>query len=264
MSLQETEAIVLKRKDFGDTSLLVTFYTRDFGKIKTIAKGARSAPRKFGESLLPFTRDYLEFYLRSGKDLYLIKRCEVLYSFPRIREDLLKTSYVHYFVELIDQMVKGEEKDISLYRLLYRALYLLEEREEVEVLARGFEAHLLRILGYQPFLQYCVSCRGAVFNPRFSALLGGILCPKCQFKDVGSISISRGVLSAARYLQRMDLGKIFRLKFHPSLGKELEGLFRFYLTFLIGGKIKSLAFIDHLRGTTYSLKLVEGGNLRQK
>jgi DNA repair protein RecO (recombination protein O) len=86
--LTKTEVIVLKSMKYRDTSKIVTFYSRKFGKLKGIAKGARSANNKFGSSLELMTHSMLLIYKKEHKDLHLISQCDAINSYRNISNDL--------------------------------------------------------------------------------------------------------------------------------------------------------------------------------
>ena len=87
MAIVTSEGIVLKTHALGDTSRIVTVYTRDHGLRKLVAKGARKTPSRFGYALEPLSRSRLVFYLKADRDLHLLSRAEVVDALgSRIRE----------------------------------------------------------------------------------------------------------------------------------------------------------------------------------
>ena len=79
--LTKTEAIVIRSMKYGDSSKIVTFYTRQFGKLKGIAKAARRSNNKFGSSLEPLSHVMLVVYKKDHRDLHLISQCDSIQSF---------------------------------------------------------------------------------------------------------------------------------------------------------------------------------------
>jgi hypothetical protein len=78
MAIVTTEGIVLKTHALGDTSRIVTVYTRDHGLRKLVAKGARKTPSRFGYALEPLSRSRFVIYLKPDRDLHLLSRAEVV------------------------------------------------------------------------------------------------------------------------------------------------------------------------------------------
>ncbi|MCD5397389.1 DNA repair protein RecO [candidate division NPL-UPA2 bacterium] len=248
MPIRKTEAIVLRSRDWSKSSKIVTFYTHLFGKVSGIAKGAMRPKNKFGGSLELFSVLTLIFYEKEGRGLQIISECMLKEPFQEIREDLSKLAYASYLVELVDRGVKGKEEAEGLFQLLFASFRLLKKGVESKLVARAFELHLLRILGYRPHLADCVSCRHKTEGnePKLSFSLGGILCPQCGDGHKEAVNISPGILSLMRQLSRMELTKLERLKVSSNLHNDLEALLRGYITFLYEGELKSVKFLKQL------------------
>lgn len=76
MSIEKSPAIVLKRRDFRETSLIAEFYTRDFGKLSGLLKGIKAEPAKFASTLEPFSHNEIIFYRKSNSSLHLVSQCD--------------------------------------------------------------------------------------------------------------------------------------------------------------------------------------------
>ena len=92
-----THAIVIRSINYGESDKIVTFFTKDFGKLKGIAKGARRSKKRFQNALGSFFSSPA-YLLRSGRNgAVRAERCDILNSFPKIREDLKKIIYGNLF-----------------------------------------------------------------------------------------------------------------------------------------------------------------------
>ena len=85
MALQKTQGVVLKREDIRETSVILTLYTRDFGKLNFISKGVRKPEEKFISAYELFALDNIVFYERKKKDLFLLSQCELINFFPNTK-----------------------------------------------------------------------------------------------------------------------------------------------------------------------------------
>jgi len=117
-----TEAIVIRRRDIGEADRLLTLYSPSVGKIRVVARGARKPlSRKTG---------HVELYMRStfqlarGKGLDIVSQVELLDSYRPIREELVKSSYASYLVELLDQFTADSDPDPDKYHLTQRSRVL--------------------------------------------------------------------------------------------------------------------------------------------
>jgi DNA repair protein RecO (recombination protein O) len=111
-----TEAIVLRRTDFGEADRLLTVFTPERGKIKLIAKGARRpTSRKSGHVEL-FSHG--QFLVAVGRELDIITQAETLEPFLPLRNDLLRTTYAYYLAELSDAFAAERDENRPLFELL--------------------------------------------------------------------------------------------------------------------------------------------------
>lgn len=242
-----TEAIVLRRIDFGEADRLLTLYSRDWGKIKAIAKGARKPQsRKTGHVEL-FMRT--EFLIARGRDLGIITQAEMVESYEALRGDLIRTTYASYAVELLDRFTAEEDKNPRLYSLLNEALRWFAGAPDLRLVARYYELRLLALAGYQQQLFRCVSCGQAIEEQDqfFSAELGGLLCPSCRDADRRAQPISAVAVKVFRYLQTRSWDTVHVLSLKPALHRELETLMHYYLTYVLERNLKSIDFLHRLR-----------------
>jgi len=242
-----TEAIVLKRRNFGEADRLLTLYTREFGKLQAIAKGARKPQsRKTGHVEL-FMRS--QFLLAEGRDLHIITQVEMVDAYPALREDLVRTTYASYAVELLDRFTVEEDANQDIYLLLSKVLGWLEESDDVRLPTRTYELRLLGFTGFQPQLFQCVSCNESIQEQDqfFSAELGGLLCPDCRQSDFSAKPISAVAVKVLRYLQTRPWDTVKSLQLKRPLYAELETIMHFYLTYILERNLKSIDFLNRLR-----------------
>jgi len=244
----KTEAIVLKRTNLGEADSIITFYTPNLGKIRAIAKGVRRPKSKLGGHLDLLTQSSL--LLAQGQNLDVITQCQTIESFLPLRSDLWRTSCAIYVVELVDQFTAEEVENYPIYRLLQTALLRLCEAQSNELVLRYFELQLLSHLGYQPELHQCLNCRAPLALGRnlFSISGGGVVCPNCVKKEQLGRPISVDAIKVMRFLLKNDISSASRLKVSLDLSRELEQLMREYIRYLLEREVKSVGFLDRLRG----------------
>ncbi len=266
MGIQKTEAIVLKRQDLRETSLVAAFYTKDFGKIKGVLKGIKGPKSRFLSFLQPFTHNELIFYERASRDLNLVSQCELKDLFPSIRQDLAKIAHAYYLIELVDELTADHDTNPELFESLLSSLRLLSVDEGGKV-ASIFEVKLLKSLGLGPSLASCVRC-GAKFDEtlllfaqgrpqhlstkngeiRFSHVLGGLLCDRCFREDEKAIPVLKGTIASISHIGQMGWDEATRLKLSLDVAANLREVLGNFLTFQIGKRLKSLDFIVKIRG----------------
>jgi DNA repair protein RecO (recombination protein O) len=245
--LYRTEAIILKRSDFGEADRLLTLYTPKLGKIRAIAKGVRKpTSRKSGHVEL-FTHSQL--LIAKGRNLDIVTQAETIHAFRLLREDLLRTTYAYYAAELIDLFVEEGIENRPLFNLLLAMLGWLSEASDLDLTTRFFELHLLSLLGYRPQLFQCVACRRQIEPATnfFSPADGGILCANCGENHRGAKEITLTALKVLRFLQTRDYDTCCRLHLSPPLHRELEKVMYDYITYILERSLKSVKFLNTLR-----------------
>jgi DNA repair protein RecO (recombination protein O) len=242
-----TEAIILRRSDFGEADRLLTLYARDRGKVRVIAKGARKPQsRKTGHVEL-FMRT--RFLIAEGRNLDIITQAETVEAYVALREDLVRATYASYAVELLDRFTPDEDKNPQLYDLLADALRWFAVTRQPLLAARFYELHLLQLAGFRPQLFHCVGCSEAIVeqDQLLSGELGGLLCPGCAAADRGAQPISAAAVKVLRYLQSRSWDTVRQLSLRRALHAELERLMHFYITYLLERDLKSTEFLHRLR-----------------
>jgi len=248
-----TEAIVLRRQDFGEADRLTTVYSPQHGKLRLVAKGVRRIHSRKAGHLEPFTR--VTLMIAQGRDLDLITQAEAIETYPQIRSDLIRLGQASYLLELLDRFTFEEgEGNQALYQLLLITLERLAlGKDESAAILLYFEFRLLDLVGYRPELNRCVEC-GKPTQPEnqlFSYQQGGVLCPRCGIDRRGSKPISLAVLKLMRYYQRSDFATASKARIPSLLFCEVEDLMEGYLSYLLEQRLKVPAFlrkIRHLKG----------------
>jgi DNA repair protein RecO (recombination protein O) len=243
----KTEAIVLRHAEFGEADRILTLYTLYSGKLRAIAKGVRKPTSKIGGHVESLT--HCSLMLSRGQNLDIITQSQTINSFLPIRRDLWRTSCALYLAELVDAFAAENVENQPIFRLLLDAFHRLGEVRHTELILRYFELHLLSYLGYCPELQECLNCKSPlepVVN-LFSASGGGVLCPACADTEPVTSPISVNVLKVLRFFQNSDLATACHLKLSPELSRELEGLLRQYIRYLLERELKSTEFLNRLK-----------------
>jgi len=239
----KVEAVVLRHSDWGEADRLLGLFTREKGKLRVIAKGARKIRSRKAGHLEPFTR--VTLMLARAHDMPIVTQAETVDAYQPLREDLVKTGYAAYVIELLDRFTYEEGENPPLYTLLVDTLARLAVEADVWLLLRYYEVQLLDALGYRPELSYCTACHTEI-RPEdqfFSADAGGVLCPNCGPGRPGSRPVSLEALKYFRHFQRSSYAVASRAHPTPPARVELEVLLQYYLTYLLERGLNSPSFI---------------------
>jgi DNA repair protein RecO (recombination protein O) len=162
VGLQSSEALILDVMDLHDRDRIVTFLTRELGKKKGVAQGARAKHSRFGGQLQPLAKVAVTWFDKEGRDLCRISSVELIRTAHPVQEDLEGLLLGSYLVDHMLEFAQEGEASDPLYRLLDSTLEALLAGVDRDVAARYFEAWVLRLAGVFPVPRSCPSC-GAPF-----------------------------------------------------------------------------------------------------
>lgn len=247
MSIHKTEAIVLKRFDFRETSMIANFYTLDFGKISGILKGIREEPAKFASTLEPFSYNDIVFYKKRNSSLHLISQCDVKNNFDAIRQNIGKIGNGSIMMELLDALVAIEDKNEDIFNLALDSLKELEATNNPSRIMTIFKIKALSLSGFKPHFDSCVSCDARILGlSKFSLMLGGLLCQQCYTKDMSARSIFRGTVATVLHIEKNNFRDCLSLGMNPQIKKELEFILNSFLNFHLEKELKSQKVLNKL------------------
>ena len=247
--ITKTEAIILKGMKYRETSKILTLYTREFGKISVIAKGARSPKSKFGSALEPMNYVLAVFYKKDNRDLHLLAQCDLMKSFRGISEEMDRLHAAMAVVELVNAVSHAEEQNEKLFTTTVEALEKINRATKNALhVFYCFEMRLSDILGFRPNFSTCFGCGEDIETVPGTKDIelhlsgGGAFCADCSHKSLGQGRISLAGLKSLQRLQEMeDIGGATRLALSPSVRNEVSGTLRRFLQSHIDGlhKLKS-------------------------
>ncbi len=167
MPLHETDAFVLRTFTIKEADKVCVFFTRDAGKLRGVAHGARRLKSRFGASLEPFTEVALVYFQKENKELVSVSNCEILRSqfVEGMSSEML--GVMHYLAELVIEFIPDHEPNLRVYRLISATLAALrqigamnaeERNENLPVITRYFEIWMLKLAGFFPDWKRCGLC----------------------------------------------------------------------------------------------------------
>jgi DNA repair protein RecO (recombination protein O) len=245
---ERTPAIVLRGRPHGESDKIVTFLTKDWGKVTGIAKGAKRSQRRFVNVLEPFTHIQLRFRPTRTDELAFIFGCDLLQNFRGPSRDLQCFAIASYVCELVDVMVTGREAGQEIYTLLLKSLQTLEEVGNVSrTFLPTFELLLLTHTGYAPHLTDCQQCgRDANIKEApwvFSPSIGGLLCSHCRDQGGAVVALSGDTVHFLAATQNRDIAAILSTVASLQVSRELRALTGSMLSRHLHRPLKSRAFL---------------------
>jgi len=248
MPIQKSLAFVLRKQELRETSLILTFYTKDFGKIKGILRGVRGPRAQCGGANIEiFSLDEIVFYERKRGGIFTVSNCDLIDYFYPVRKSLEKLACAAYMVELLDSVTVLGGANEGAFELLSNSLKLLSGESSAKRAARIFEIKLLSLLGLMPTMELCAGCGRRIEKDfRFSFHNGGLICDKCYAGDRNARPILAGTAKFIEHIRSYPFEKAERIKVAREVGRELEMILRRFLDYHIERRLKTVKFLSDI------------------
>ncbi len=236
MTLYRAQGVVLRTHKLGEADRIITFCTRERGKVRAVAKGVRKTKSRFGGRLEPISHLNLQLY--EGRELDIVTQAETIDVFSKVRTDLDRSRRAISMLEVVDHVAQEHEPSARLYQMLVGALRSLEEVDS-PLIVGSFFWKLLALEGLSPILDMCASCGTKEDLVAFDLTQGGVLCRACRTGR----SVSPGALDLLRRVLGGDLARVLR-EDPTGAGYEVEHLADESMEIHLERRLKSRHVLD--------------------
>ncbi len=185
--LLKTEAIVLRKLNYGDTSKIASLYTEELGRLSVIIKGGRASKSKIGMIIDPLNTVQIVLHNKETREIQLVTQADLILSPTLIKDDLERIKFASGVAELIFSLIPEHDPNLRLYRGVKKMLSLMNDPgENPKILFIRFFLFLLKEIGYGIETERCSDC-GREFNGAEGASYSfqkGIVCNTCKENHV--------------------------------------------------------------------------------
>jgi DNA repair protein RecO (recombination protein O) len=249
MGLGKTAAVVLGGFPLGETDRAVTFFSREFGKIRGVARAARRLRSRFTGALELLTLGELVFFDTGRSELVRIDHFDVQEPFERLRADLDRLGQAAWMAECVLRLTADRDPNVAVYGLLVRALRSLQGGAAARQVAVVFGLRCVEALGHRLRTDACVACGRRIAVERGPVAIdpeaGGTLCPACGDGARDAVRIAPGSLVALRRLRTLSWAEAAAAG--PGRATdELRELLDMQVTRLIGQPTRTTRFVREL------------------
>jgi len=244
-----SEGIILKRVDFGEADRLITIFTKNKGKITSLAKGIRRIESRRSGNVELLNKAKLFF--AESRSLPILTEAESLETYPNLKKDLKKVGMAYYLVELVDQFFHDQQENYKTYELLSEALESINKVgvNKAENVVRAFELKLLPMVGYSPSLRACVKCRNRL-DPNGNFLSpeeGGILDKFCANGSLLLKPITAEEIKVLRFATERPIDSVIKVNVPDKLAEKLKEQMKFYLEYILEKQLNSVEFSEKIK-----------------
>jgi DNA repair protein RecO (recombination protein O) len=242
-----TQGFIFKKKDILEADRAFSVFTYDFGRLEIFGKAIRKITSKLRSGIEIFYLSEIEFI--QGKNRKTLTDTIAIEKFNSIIKDPVRLEISHKIGDVLDNFIKGQEKDESVFVLLRDTLNELNSPElrasNIQLIYYYFLWNFLSMMGYHPEIQKCATCASDL-NPHilyFSNNDGGIICKNCSGFNMEAKRINSDIVKILRLIFNKDRQILFKLKIEPlsqSLLKEISDDYYYHI-------LSGHSFKNHLR-----------------
>ncbi len=220
---------ILKRFNFGETSVIATIYSQKFGKIKGIFKGFYTQKKEFSTTLDTFSLNEFVFYPKES-EIWLVSQAQLIADFSYLRKDIKKAKVAGLIFTLLDKTMQLWDKNRRIFDLTLLSTKLIEKDQQ-----KAFFIFLIKFLtlaGIKPEFNHCIVCqkliKGALF---FSTQRGGLLCRSCCLQSRDYRLVSQETSKIFSYIQNNSIESAQRLQLSLRCQQEIVNITKKFLLY---------------------------------
>lgn len=246
MAIEKTEGLVLRRTDYSNTSLIVGLYTKRYGRLDVIAKGARRDKSSFHGVLDLANHVQVVYYRHARSGLHTLSECSLLDDFLGLRTELFRFYAGSNVLELISSLTVADDRHLDLFELALDGLSALSLGQRPAASLVIFQTDLLRLLGYLPVFFECVLCGKNVLSDKkafFSPLKGGALCRLCGSQATSKFAVGGDLLSRLHDLSDLSPAQADTADISDSECGRLIVILLKYFTFLLDREPRTARYL---------------------
>jgi DNA repair protein RecO (recombination protein O) len=231
-----TEAVVLTSRKHGETSKIVWLYTKEFGKVSVIAKGARELKSKFGGALEMFAHSAVTFYKKEhGEGLYLLSKAEIVATHRGILESLDAMESGTEIIEILIRAMHDEEKHEEIFTLVIETLAAIASSPlAARALLVRFYLHFARAFGFGVIAKI-EDNPSAQLGYRFHHATGEIHQYRSSDYTPGAAELSNGAVMTLQRIASESLSAAMSVRMSDAVRNELRSLFHTYFAHHFAG-----------------------------
>jgi DNA repair protein RecO (recombination protein O) len=247
VSTEKSLAIVIRQADFSESSRVVTLFTRDFGKVAALAKGAKRLKGPFEAALDLLAICEVVFIRKSSSGLDILTEAQLKHRFRPRPGDLGSLYGGYYVAELLDSLSEEYDPHPLLFDEAVQTLERLSGDAPLDVSILRFEFVILREIGQLPAFDVCTSCGepvvGSAGRYGFQASQGGIICQNCFGDDAPRFVISAGAVGAMRTLASESAEAVRSLAATSAQLREMRTVTNAAIAHTLGRRPKTLRYL---------------------
>ncbi len=247
MDAEKTDAIVIRLADFSNTSRVVTFFTRDFGKVSAIAKGGKRLKGPFDTGLDLLSESRIVFLRKSSAALDILTEASLTLRFRPNSANVGCFYAGCYVADLLTCLTEENDPHPHLFETAQWALRQCMLQSDYRLIVLRFELVLLREIGHLPTLDHCMECGESTESHThysYAVSHGGLICPACQSQEYTQQSIQAGSVALMKHLAIDSNTHAEHVSASPKQVQEVRHTVTSSISAILGYRPKTLRFLQ--------------------
>ncbi len=202
----KTEAVVLGKINYGDSSCIASLFTEELGRISVIVKGARSPKSKYGKIVDLINHLLVVLYKKESREVQFFSGADIIDHYPAIKEDLNKLKYAYSIAELVKNLLAEHEINKKIFKGIVRIFGKINSDDEpAEILFGRFFMFFLKEIGYEIQIDSCAICDKNEFETDcYYNFDKGLICGECKKSAVDIYDINLELLRHLKCLKNNE------------------------------------------------------------
>lgn len=241
--LKDIVGIILKERDYAESSKILDVFTKEYGIIGVISKGSKKMKSILNGVSTRLTYGVFHIYYKENK-LSTLVSVDVIDPFIKIRSDINDIGYVTYLSELTLQVVKQTHNIEDVFNLFINGLVKINKGYDPLVITNIIELKYLDYLGVGPILDKCSCCSRIDNIITLSSSKNGLICKKCRtYEKIVDIKTIKFI----RMYYYLDISKISKIDMDAKVKNEIDDFLTEYYSIHTGLYLNSKDFINNLK-----------------
>lgn len=243
--LEEVQAFVLSARKHRERDFLVKLFTEQYGQLMFFVRGTKNPNNKLKHAIQPFAHGtYIADIREEG--LCFMRDAKDVSPFSTVQLDIFKNAYATYMCGLADAALEDRTPDPRLFQEMLLGLQMMDEEMDAEIIMNLFEVRFLRYFGVMPEFRGCVICGRTEGAFDYSSKHHGLLCPQHFYEDERRLHAHPRAIHFIRMFSAVSLEKVGNINVKEETKKEIRAVIDQLYDELVGLKLKSKRFIDHM------------------
>lgn len=246
MKVKISPAVIMRTKAFGESDLMVQFFTPEGGRLKGVAKGARKSRRRFVNCFDIFSLVHLEYEFKRGGDVCLLHSGKLIDAYMGLRSEYTIFSKASFIIELTEVLFPYGVADRGAFELLKDSLDALSKKEKIDLIPTLVEVKIMALGGYGMNLERCCIC-GRPYKGEGRAVSrcdkGGIACLRCTEESILYPGLDPQTIKVMTLMRSRPLSELKRIAFTEKVLMEIKPVLQRHREYHLGQRLKTACLL---------------------